>query len=268
MLPTDEHQDAVDRITKLLRLARDQEGTPQGSTARKIAEKLMRRHGIEVELEDREEEEAKLALLSVDPLPVEWKEYLGHALTVIYRCEYASRWTGAAWNLHAYANEADRVATCLDHFRFIHDQVAAKARSLERMLARGRIKTEQERENIVASYAEGLIYAVAESLIRKVGWLGQLPFVEGPFDLEKFNAVTLDPLAVDEPEDTGEPGLRRFRYSAPADPPFPDDGNVQPPPMRSMDPELGWFDRGVHDSRYLSAIPTRLLDAFRPPKSR
>lgn len=254
------HEDHhVQRIVKLLRLARDQEGTPEGKTAAKQAVLLQKRHGIQVELEDIEEAMEKSAQLVVEPEPVAWKEYLGETLATIYRCECDPRWTGVSWQLWVHSDEAERVATCLDHFTYLHDQVRNRSRRIRVRQAHLPKPTQENKEQ---SYAEGLVYEASRALLRRLGWHGEVPFIAEGFDPDEFLAKSRDPLEPPEEHDTGEPGLRRYRYQAPHDPVVEDDA-TRPPPNEVVDTDVSMFARGRSDVRYLRLIPGRLEDVFR-----
>jgi len=254
----------VRRITNLLRLARDQEGTNEGKNALRMAKLLMAKHGILVELEDRDTSDEKAAMIVVEPEPVPWPEYLGTTLATVYRCEYTPRWTGVAWQFWIYSNEPERVSTCRDHFDFVARQVATRTDVLAERLLYMRSRDPTRYENKLNSYAEGLVYQLATKLLRNVGWDGLPPFMADGFDKEAYRAKTKDPLDPEpETEDTGEPGLKRYRYVAPADPPFDEEPNAAPPPNRVLDTDPEMFARGRRESGYLTLIPARLADAFR-----
>ena len=224
----------------------------------------MQQHGVRVELEEREVAEAKSAQLTVEPEPVPWKEYLGETMAAVYRCECAPRWTGVAWQLWIYAAEPERVATCLDHYEYLGEQVRHRADTLSTRLLHLRHTDEERYENMLNSYAEGLVYDASKRLLAQLGWRGEVPFMAHGFDEEEFNNTARDPLNPDDDlEDTGEPGLKRYRYQAPADPPFDDEPNANPPPNKVLETDPALFARGRRDSRYLSLIPSRLADAFR-----
>lgn len=251
----------VQRIVKLLRLARDQPDQPEGKTAAKLAGLLQKKLGIEVELEDEDEAQEKSAMLVVESEPIAWEEFLGTTMATVYRCDHAPRWTGASWQFWIYSEDADRVAICQDHFKYLHEQIYFRSRRLAtRQLGRSLI----ERENMAQSYAEGLVVEASIRILARLGWHDAPPFVESGFDLEKYSAEARDPL---EPtvEDNGEPGLRRYRYrAAPHEETLADEvHNAPPPPQRPMDTDLSVFARGRHDVGYLRLIPGRLEDAFR-----
>lgn len=251
-------QQTIDRITRLLRLARDQEGTPEGRTAGNIAQVLMKRAGIVVELEEREE--ATTAMLAVEPLPVPWKEFLACSIAAAYRCQFFPRWNGMCWQIWI-ASEPERVASCQDHYNFLSRQVVNRITMIEASLGYLRRSHPIRYETLVKSYSEGLVYECAKQLLALLGWAGPLPFEQ--FDQDKFEEDAQDPLShdSDEDQDHTEPGLMIYRYRAPADA-FPDEELVEAP-SSGLGYDSATFARGRSEQRHLTLVPARLSDAWR-----
>jgi hypothetical protein len=257
-------QAIVDRITKLLRLARDQEGTPEGKTASSLAKLLMQRAGIVVELMDAEDEESKWSLLTTDVFPVPWKEYLGVTMAAAYRCECLPKGTPVAWQLWAFSEENDRLSSCRDHYGYVRNQVENR---VAMMAARMRLYSlpddSTETRSMIDSYASGLVFSFSKRLLACLGWEGTPPFAED-FDMEDFLDKAKDPLFnEDENEEEVDqgPGLVPYRHRSPADHVF-DESHQETPPDDVLQFDPNMFAQGQQHAQYLSLVPSRLADAF------
>lgn len=258
------NQAIIDRITKLLRLARDQEGTPEGKTASSLAKLLMQRAGIVVELMDAEDEESKWSLLTTDVFPVPWKEYLGVTMAAAYRCECLPRATPVAWQLWAFSEESDRLSSCRDHYGYVSNQVQNRvAMMASRMRFHPRDDVSKETRSMIDSYASGLVFSFSQRLLACLGWEGDPPFAED-FDMDDFLKKAKDPLSsddgCDEEIDQG-PGLVPYRHRSPADHVF-DETHREPPPDDVLQFDPNMFAQGQQHAQYLSLVPSRLADVF------
>jgi hypothetical protein len=259
----------IRRITKLLRLARDQPGTPEGRTAENLANLLMRKHELEVELEDHDVEESMSALLTTQPAPVRWMEYLAMTLAAAYRCSDAPHWTGLAWQLWIYSDDPLRVSSCQEHYRHLAEQLLNRVevmRTTDRLLYLLHMSKDRY-DVLLSSYAQGVVYELSRRLLERLGWSDEPPFMEDGFDMERFCCEAWDPLELECPEvDDGfqEPGLRRLRHRiVPVSIPLAEGHEDVPvPPPESTVMDFAMFAQGRRDGRYIHLIPSRLVDAF------
>lgn len=253
----------VSRITKLLRIAHTHKNEPLGTTSQAIAETLMRKHGIRVELEDEKVWNSRSHLLFAARAPNAWREWLGETLAAVYRCDLTTCVQGGRWQLWIYSHSADRVTACRNHFEFLEAQIQANTNSQEQALIgwsgvfvvgeKPRNKTKAE-----SSYGMGLTRTSMAALLEDLGYHGPLPFEIG-FDPDDFKELVKDPFEVDEaPLDAVS--LTRYVHTEPVD--VPKHLQVTPNEPDMVEPILIWFRRGMDDSPYVLRIPANLEDVF------
>ena len=180
--------DPKQKVIKLLRLADDREGTPEGETARRLAESIMETHGFTVEQEAVDFEtpsEIIQALFAEDVERRWWQEMLLVTLCDIYGGEAVSM-SGEPWRLYVVVEPADEVDVprMQQHFEYlcalVRDLCDACATEFMRALP-------LERERAVSSFCIGSVFRVSQLLYQDT--TGEEPNLEQmPFMLRALKA--------------------------------------------------------------------------------
>ena len=123
--------DLVDKITKLLRLAKDQQGTPEGDTVLAIAKRMMADANIVVELDDRYErvissDETVVVVIATYPRIESWRQHLVTLIQVIYGVD--ASWTTGQYDVDlvfsANARRAKVLEVAIDYYFELEDAIA------------------------------------------------------------------------------------------------------------------------------------------------
>jgi hypothetical protein len=169
--------DLTSKIQNLLRLARDQAGSPEGDTAKKLAESLMDKHGLEVDIDDVERADIEQDWIVQVESPVPWMEMLLVSLCdLMYGGTVLPMQTPNSWRLYVVSDRGTvNLEDLSKHFNELVEDIEDLSRS-------DVIRTGQERN--ADSYALGAVYGISEKLYELM--LGRAPQPEQmPFMYDK-----------------------------------------------------------------------------------
>jgi|GEM_PF-4526393 len=171
--------DIVDKIAKLLRLARDRNGTVEGETVLRTAQRLMDEHQIEVDLEEMDEPEI---IHAADPLvTVEvgryhevqpWRQHVMTFVQMIYR-------VGATWEPNAESvtlwifapmTAKDRLHRAATYYTRLDAAIHAASRHVPRYVAHNGvyIAVDVRHPKPVSMFRRGIADGCISSLFRAV----------------------------------------------------------------------------------------------------
>lgn len=193
---------AKDKAIKLLRLAQDQAGTPEGESAQAMAEAILEKHGLTIEPEDLEEEEEHgpdRVFFEENEERIDWREML-----LVTLCDIAHGgvvvpiWGhDGQWQLWVLVDEDVDTKLLRLHYQYLCSHI-------ERLIDWKQTRAIQHhdpdrRSHHVKSFALGAMAYIGETLLRLLSEEGldlefdedDLPFV--------YQAAAL-PAAADEPE--------------------------------------------------------------------
>lgn len=165
--------DVRSKIVKLLRLARDQEGTPEGDTAGRLAQELIDLHGVTIEDEDTNFDEPIVQYFITETQQrVWWKEMLLVTLCDIYGGEAVTLVHGSKFRLHVVTeDDVDELAEYFHHLcALVNDLTEMSAAEFMRA-------TPFEREDAIASFCIGAIHRISQMLYEEDRTLETMPFM-------------------------------------------------------------------------------------------
>jgi len=170
--------DVKSKIVKLLRLAEDRKGTPEGETAQRIADELISVHGVNVGIDDVEFEQPIVQhLVAHCPERTWWKEMLLVTLCDLYGGEAVTLVYGDGYRLHVVSDDA-LDSDLRPHFEYLSALIEdlCDASAAEFMRA-----TPFERNDAVASFCIGSVHYISQGLysFERGEWpdLEQMPFM-------------------------------------------------------------------------------------------
>lgn len=178
--------DARSKIAKLLRLARDRDGEPEGDNARRFAEKLMAEHGIEVTDEDLDEDagpavDQDWVVEASEPVP--WMEMLLVALCdILYGGVVLPMVGPGGWRLYVVADKGSVDVDALAyHFAYLQHHIEALTVDFEELYNQTRTFSASDR--VLTSFSLGLVYGITEMLFEDIEGIlpkeEQMPFMYG-----------------------------------------------------------------------------------------
>jgi len=120
----------ITKIEKLMRLARDQEGKPEGETAARFASRLMTAHAISMhEVDpDRQADVDPLTKDEIDVPASVWRRKLWHALATHCNLRSAQRAYRGCSKIYLYGHKTD-VEVCKYLYEICERQIEASARA-------------------------------------------------------------------------------------------------------------------------------------------
>lgn len=179
------------KIIKLLRLAADREGSPEGDTARRLAATIMDTHGFTIdpdEIEFGEAQKVAQVLIAEGTERQWWQEMLLVTLCDVYGGETVPMSNEKYWYLYIVVEPDDEVdiPRLRQHFEYlcksVHDLVSTSSSEFMRAHA-------QDREQAVSSFRIGAVFRISQLLYKDS--TGEEPDLEHmPFMVRALSEAT------------------------------------------------------------------------------
>jgi hypothetical protein len=238
-------KDPKSRVIKLLRLAKDREGTPEGDTAKRLAEVIMETHGISVEPEAVEFEsppEVAQVIVAEHKERQWWQEMLLVTLCDLYGGEAVPMQVGKIWRLYVVVEPEDEVD--ISQLQAHFDYLCALIKDLRDSSAYEFMKAlPVERENAVSSFSIGAVFRISQLLYSDT--VGHTPDLEQmPFMIRALKGAEEN--VVHETMDSSD--ITLFHTSVDAPNSSPPKGSDADPQVVEVIPDWYWFDCGYRQT--------------------
>ncbi len=230
------------KVIRLLRLAEDRAGTPEGDTAQRIAEQLIATHDIQIEDDDIAFEEAPEVihhLMYEGEQRLWWPEMMLVTLCDLYGGEVVVM-QGAPWRVYVVIEPEDHVELSVleKHFKYLCELIEDlyHACASEFMKA-----VPAERDKAIESFCIGAVFRISQMLYTQERQ-EQPDLEEMPFMVRALTGT------VEEPREVKDPGLWP--------PPVPlEMGRQVHDDLIEIIPDWSWFDEGYRNAKTLIGSP-------------
>jgi len=241
-----------DKVIKLLRLAEDRAGTPEGATAEAMAHKLMAIHDIEIAEDDVAFEGPNEVVHHVVAQMEErtwWTEMLLVTLCDLYGGE-AVVIGGPPWLLHVIVEPEDEVdlPDLQRHYEYLSDIIEDLCHASASDFMRA---VPAERDRAIASFCIGAVYRISQMLYFEERE-EELDLEQMPFMVRALTGSVASPQEAKEVFGT-EPTQGNLAHLFETE--LPPLGNQVRDDLIEVVPDWSWYDVGYRNAKVLIKDP-------------